>query len=66
MQVGKASALWAGAVMTFDDAGNELGWDRSMTVLTWTDGAVGYRLQAKGLDLENPAAGGRVAELTTP
>ena len=37
--------------MTLDDAGRQLGWDRSVTVLTWTAGTVGYRLEGKGVTL---------------
>ncbi len=28
-----------------------VGWDRSVTVLTWADGNVGYRLEGKGVTL---------------
>ena len=51
VQVAGLNALWAGAVMTLDATGQQLGWDRSVTVLTWTDGNVGYRLEGKGVTL---------------
>lgn len=51
VQVAGVSALWSGAVMTLDGTGQQLGWDRSVTVLTWADGNVGYRLEGKGVTL---------------
>ena len=50
-QVAGLNALWSGAVMTLDATGQQLGWDRSVTVLTWTDGNGGYRLEGKGVTL---------------
>ena len=37
--------------MALDDAGQALGWDRSVTVLTWSDGQLGYRLEGAGSSL---------------
>ena len=51
VKVAGLNALWSGAVMTLDATGEQLGWDRSATVLTWTDGNVGYRLEGKGVTL---------------
>lgn len=51
IDVAGTHALWSGATMTLDAAGRQLGWDRSVTVLTWTDGRVGYRLEGKGVTL---------------
>lgn len=51
VQVAGLKALWSGGVMTLDAVGQQLGWDRSLTVLTWADGNVGYRLEARGLSL---------------
>jgi hypothetical protein len=51
VQVAGLNALWSAAVMTLDGTGQQLGWDRSVTVLTWTDGDVGYRLEGKDVSL---------------
>jgi hypothetical protein len=51
IEVGGLKALWSGAIMTLDDAGQPMGWDRSVTVVTWSDGELGYRLEGKGVSL---------------
>lgn len=59
IEVGGLKALWSGGMMTLDDAGQPAGWDRSVTVLTWSDGDLGYRLEGKGVSLADLV---RVAE----
>lgn len=49
--VGAQSARWQAGVVDLDAAGDPVGWDSSVLVVTWVDGQTGYRLAAKNLDL---------------
>lgn len=45
------TAYWMAGTVSNDADGQRTGWDRTNTVLTWSEGRTGYRIQARGLAL---------------
>lgn len=51
LELNGTTAHWIAGAVRVDEMGNGTGWDRSMTVLTWSEGNTGYRVEARGLGL---------------
>lgn len=51
LELNGATAHWIAGAFRVDQTGRGTGWDRTMTVLTWSEGNTGYRVEARGLTL---------------